>query len=472
LKGNAAGVITTLPGRNAQFKEGEVLFIASGRPVFVLQGQIPTYRDLGPGAEGKDVRQLEEGLKRLGFDPGHVDGIFDSMTGTAVAEWYKAAGFDAFGPTLEQLATIRTLETSREDAARANISAASAASGADLALESARLKAQQAVKAATADLEAAASERVAAVVKPGQATSRPAAEAKIEAARAALRAARAEGEATVHAAVEAKKLANFDVQVAASRLERAATELEKALNKMGIQVPVDEIHFIPLLPVRVQEIQASLGSAASGSVFSVTDNQLMIRSALPLQAAPLVKPGMEVHIDEPAYGVKTKGVVSQVEQTPGTHGVDGYHIYLAVRVDDAPLPLDGFSLRLTIPVAATKGMVLTVPVSAVSLGADGASRVAFENEGRVTSVVVEPGMAANGYVEISSSDENLKPGRLVVIGYESQHQASKAVERQEPTFDVSVLLESMRNAYETAYDLLVTALNAGDRPPRERVTTQ
>jgi hypothetical protein len=352
------------------------------------------------------------------------------------------------------------------------MSAASAASGADLALEAARLKAQQAVKGATADLETAVSERATAVVRPGQATSRPAADAKIEAARAGLRAALAEGEAMIHSAVEAKKLAEFDVQVATSRLERAGTELVKALNKVGVQLPVDEIVFLPRLPVRVQEIQASVGNAASGPVFSVTDNQLMIGSALPLQAAPLVKPGMEVHIDEPAYGVKTKGVVHHVEQTPGTHGVDGYHIYLAVRVHDTPVRLDGFSLRLTIPVVSTKGMVLAVPISAVSLGADGASRVAFEEEGRLNSVIVEPGMAADGYVEISSSDGILKPGRLVVVGHESLSQASKAVELQEPKFALSGLLDGAKNAYETAFDLLIEAINAGNPSPQERVTTQ
>jgi peptidoglycan hydrolase-like protein with peptidoglycan-binding domain len=472
LKGTAAGVITTLPRRNAQFKEGEVLFIASGRPVFVLQGEIPAYRDLGPGAQGSDVRQLEQCLKRLGFDPGPVDDIFDSGTSKAVEEWYRSAGFNAFGSTPEQMATIRTLEAGREDAARTNMSAASAAAGADLALEAARLKAQQAVKGATADLEIAASERAASVVRSGQATSRPAADAKIEAARAGLRAALAEGEAMIRAAVEAKKLAEFDGQVATSRLERAETELATALNRVGVQLPVDEIVFLPRLPVRVQEIQASVGSAATGPVFSVTDNQLMIGSSLPLQAAPLVKPGMEVHIDEPAYGVKTKGVVDLVEQTPGTHGVDGYHIYLAVRVHDTSLRLDGFSLRLTIPVVSTKGMVLAVPISALSLGADGASRVSFEEEGRLNSVIVEPGMAADGYVEISSSDETLKPGRLVVVGHESFNQGSKAIEMQEPKFALSGLLDAAKNAYETAFDLLVEALNASNPSPQERVTTQ
>src|SRR3970040_1198041 len=79
-----AGLITTLPLRNTQVKEGDVLLTASGRPVFVLQGKILAYRDLVPGMSGDDVRQLEQGLNRLRFDPGPVDGTYDERTSGAV----------------------------------------------------------------------------------------------------------------------------------------------------------------------------------------------------------------------------------------------------------------------------------------------------------------------------------------------------------------------------------------------------
>ena len=64
-----AGVITTLPARGDQLKEGDVLLTASGRPVFLLQGDVPAYRDLTSGLSGEDIRQLETALKRLKFDP-------------------------------------------------------------------------------------------------------------------------------------------------------------------------------------------------------------------------------------------------------------------------------------------------------------------------------------------------------------------------------------------------------------------
>jgi hypothetical protein len=70
------GLIATLPLPNAHFKEGDVILTASGRPLFILQGRLPTYRDLVPGTSGDDVLQLQRGLMRLGFDPGPIDGVY------------------------------------------------------------------------------------------------------------------------------------------------------------------------------------------------------------------------------------------------------------------------------------------------------------------------------------------------------------------------------------------------------------
>ena len=122
-----AGLIATLPLANSQFEEGAVMLTASGRPVFVLQGETPAYRDLVPGISGDDVLQLEQGLERLGFAPGPVDGIYDRRTSTAVAKWYEAAGWEPFEPTREQLAKVRTLERDWGDARKRKLAANAAA---------------------------------------------------------------------------------------------------------------------------------------------------------------------------------------------------------------------------------------------------------------------------------------------------------------------------------------------------------
>jgi multidrug efflux pump subunit AcrA (membrane-fusion protein) len=113
-----------------------------------------------------------------------------------------------------------------------------------------------------------------------------------------------------------------------------------------------------------------------------------------------------------------------VANTPGTRGVDGYHFYLGVKVETTPVLLAGFSVRLTIPIETSKGAVTAVPTSAVSLAADGTSRVLVDRGGKQEYVTVQPGLSTGGYVEVSTSDGRLAPGQLVVVGYKTAEPAA------------------------------------------------
>src|SRR6185437_10804219 len=96
------------------------------RPVFMLQGQVPAYRDLTPGVSGEDVSQLTQALKRLGFDPGPDDTVYTEQVSAGVAKWYKSKGWEPFGPTREQLAAVRALERDWSDAVKNKAAAAAA----------------------------------------------------------------------------------------------------------------------------------------------------------------------------------------------------------------------------------------------------------------------------------------------------------------------------------------------------------
>ena len=56
-------------------------------------------------------------------------------------------------------------------------------------------------------------------------------------------------------------------------------------------------------------------------------------------------------------------------------------------------------------------------MSALSLAADGTSRVQVQNSHGLAYVVVEPGLSADGYVEVKPVDGEIGPGDLVVVGY-------------------------------------------------------
>jgi hypothetical protein len=137
---------------------------------------------------------------------------------------------------------------------------------------------------------------------------------------------------------------------------------------------------------------------------------------------------MRVQIDEPDLGIEATGVVSRVAEAPGTDGVDGFHVYFEIVVDGAPPGMVGASVRLTLPVETTSGPVLAVPVSALSLGADGSTRVQKVVGENVVVVLVDPGLSAAGFVEVTAVDGTLEPGDMVVIGFERGSTSAAPVE--------------------------------------------
>jgi hypothetical protein len=482
------GVVTTLAAPNTELKEGSVILTASGRPLFVLQGAVPAYRDLGLGISGKDVLQLEEALARMGFKPGRIDGTYDGQTGAAVAEWYKSGGWEPFGPTATELANIQGLEESLATATKEKLAAKGAAAAAALAVEaahatarhnnqvaadalaaklieresfvpssqggvpvaveSARAKANYANQVAKSEVATKIWERALVVMDPKQTrTARMAAEAKVELARAAALNTQLDGELAVQAAEKTAKLAarqyelaeaavkvarldsklavkraedaqqvaDLDAKLAAEKSNRATARLELARSRLGVQVPADEIAFLPSLPVRVDQATVLVGDAASGPVVTVTDPLPAVESSLPLGVARHVKRGMEVAISDPDRGIKLKGTVEEVADAPGTQGVDRDQVFFKVRVAEKPAQLEGLSLRLTIPVKTSEA-VLAVPLEAISLTDEGQPRVQVRNDkGELEYVAVQRGLSADGFVEVTPIAGTLKQGQSVVV---------------------------------------------------------
>ncbi len=109
--GKSDSIVVKAPERGADVAEGDVLIVVGDRPVIVLQGDLPMYRDLVPGTQGEDVLLLENALARLELEPGDVDGKYDSSTEAAVKRMYENRGFTAIGPSAEEQAKINELQT-------------------------------------------------------------------------------------------------------------------------------------------------------------------------------------------------------------------------------------------------------------------------------------------------------------------------------------------------------------------------
>ncbi|MCX5233350.1 peptidoglycan-binding protein [Streptomyces sp. NBC_00233] len=155
LSVNASGTVTWLPDRGTTVKQGQAVLRVDDRPVVLLYGALPMYRDLGvtvsdgsgqegaggdggvqrgSGAErsapassgavgeardaegsggtaagsessgvvsvpvrGADVRQFETNLAALGYTGFTVDDTFSALTAQAVKRWQKALGMPPTG---------------------------------------------------------------------------------------------------------------------------------------------------------------------------------------------------------------------------------------------------------------------------------------------------------------------------------------------------------------------------------------
>jgi hypothetical protein len=93
------GVLTAVAAAGATVGRGGELYAVNGRPVRLLYGATPAYRDFTGGMQdGADIRQLEENLVALGADPGHqitVDQHFSAATATAIRRVQTGWGLPA-----------------------------------------------------------------------------------------------------------------------------------------------------------------------------------------------------------------------------------------------------------------------------------------------------------------------------------------------------------------------------------------
>lgn len=108
---------TVLPVVTAQLLEpgddvisGSVIAEISGRPIIALALPFMLYRDLAPGAEGADVRVVQDVLATLGHYDGAVDGKYGEQTSAAVDRLYVAAGYLAPSADPDTLAAAEEAE--------------------------------------------------------------------------------------------------------------------------------------------------------------------------------------------------------------------------------------------------------------------------------------------------------------------------------------------------------------------------
>lgn len=92
------GILTAAPPLGELVHSGQMLYEVDGRPVRLLYGARPAWRELAMGiTRGEDVRQLEQNLATLGFLGSGADDRFTAATDAAVRRWQGRLGQERTG---------------------------------------------------------------------------------------------------------------------------------------------------------------------------------------------------------------------------------------------------------------------------------------------------------------------------------------------------------------------------------------
>jgi hypothetical protein len=95
----ASGTLTRLPRVGKVVRQGQALYQVDGLPVVLLYGDVPAWRTLKAGMTGRDVRELNAALVRLGYATPAALGArsawdyFSSETAYALEQFQAQLGF-------------------------------------------------------------------------------------------------------------------------------------------------------------------------------------------------------------------------------------------------------------------------------------------------------------------------------------------------------------------------------------------
>lgn len=410
----SGGAIVTgqVPVVGTELKALSIVAEISGRPVFVLPGDLPSYRTLRIGVSGPDVLQLKQALASVGIAAGDVsNNVFDQALADGIAALYAQVGYPL--PPSDEGADdgYRAAQQAVTDA-QTNVNQAQAAydKAASGTVDPVALKqadnAVASAKRTLADLEA----------KTGEERS----ESAIGDARDNLALAQLQRDQLFVAADTSSEWSALES--ARAGLSSAQESLEDARQAVQPYLPSSEVLYLTQLPRLVNEVNIARGSAPEGVAMTVSGATLELAGSVAAADGKLLAVGTVATFAMPDDSEHT-ATITKVE--PGKNATDRW----SVTLEPAPFTAEqiqqvqGSNVRVQIPVGATEGDVLSVPPSALTAGPGGESRVEVvvgdprDGEDAETRLVtVETGLAAGGYVEVKPIKGELEEGDLVVVG--------------------------------------------------------
>lgn len=180
-----------------------------------------------------------------------------------------------------------------------------------------------------------------------------------------------------------------------------------------VVLPMSEVSYVPTLPRRVDRAQARRGEQLPKVPILLSGSELVISIGLTAADKEVLHQGMRAVVTVP--GARTvAGRLGRVTATATGARTSVRLPHLTAEQEEA---LEGANVKVTVPLEATDGKVLVVPLAALSTDAAGTVRVVrVATDGTTETVEVEVGLSAQGLAEVRSLDGSLDVGDRVVIG--------------------------------------------------------
>ena len=407
----SGGAIVTgqVPAVGTELKPLSIVAEISGRPVFVLPGDLPSYRTLRMGVSGPDVLQLKQALAAVGIAAGDVNSdVFDQALADGISALYAQVGYPL--PPNDDGA-----DEGFRAAQQAVTDAQSSVNQAQTAFNNASSGTVDPVQLKQADNAVAAAQRAVTAAE-----NDPDFEGDLQGLR---------DELALEQLRRDQLFADPDTSNEWAALESARAGLASAQESLAdareaIQpyLPSSEVLYLTQLPRLVNEVNIARGSAPEGVAMSVSGATLELAGSVAAADGKLLTVGTVATFAMPDDSEHT-ATITKVE--PGKNATDRW----SVTLEPAPFTpeqiqqVQGSNVRVQIPVGATEGDVLSVPPSALTAGPGGESRVEVVvgdprdgDKAETRLVTVETGLAAGGYVEVKPIKGELEEGDLVVVG--------------------------------------------------------
>lgn len=97
LHSPAGGIVTEVVTASGLFQPGDVLLRINERPMVLIPGEIPAFRALSVGSQGRDVAALQTYLQGIGGDVDSRIDRYSETTAAAVRAWQASLGLTGTG---------------------------------------------------------------------------------------------------------------------------------------------------------------------------------------------------------------------------------------------------------------------------------------------------------------------------------------------------------------------------------------